>query len=181
MIAHRGASGHRPEHTLAAYELAIAMGADYIEPDLVSTSDGVLVARHEHEISTTTDVADHPEFADRRATKTIDGLEVTGWFTEDFTLAELKTLRARERLPDLRDDNTAFDGLFEIPTLQEAWPGAPVSASTRRPSTRRTSTRSTCRSRNRWSRRCTGIATAAAARPCSSSRSRRRTCGSSRR
>lgn len=119
VIAHRGASGHRPEHTLAAYELAIAMGADYIEPDLVSTSDGVLVARHENEISTTTDVADHPEFADRRTTKTIDGLEVTGWFTEDFTLAELKTLRARERLPDLRVDNTAFDGLFEIPTLQE--------------------------------------------------------------
>jgi glycerophosphoryl diester phosphodiesterase len=119
IIAHRGASGHRPEHTLAAYELAIAMGADYIEPDLVSTSDGVLVARHENEISSTTDVADRPEFADRQTTKVIDGNEVTGWFTEDFTLAELKTLRARERLPDLRVDNTAFDGLFEIPTLQE--------------------------------------------------------------
>jgi glycerophosphoryl diester phosphodiesterase len=119
VIAHRGASGHRPEHTLAAYDLAIAMGADYIEPDLVSTSDGVLVARHENEISGTTDVADRPEFADRHATKTIDGREVTGWFTEDFTLAELRTLRARERLPDLRPDNTAFDGLFEIPTLQE--------------------------------------------------------------
>jgi glycerophosphoryl diester phosphodiesterase len=119
VIAHRGASGHRPEHTLAAYELAIAMGADYIEPDLVSTSDGVLVARHENEISSTTDVAEHLEFADRRTTKTIDGLEITGWFTEDFTLAELRTLRARERLPDLRPDNTAFDGLYEIPTFEE--------------------------------------------------------------
>jgi glycerophosphoryl diester phosphodiesterase len=119
VIGHRGASGHRPEHTLAAYELAIAMGADFIEPDLVSTSDGVLVARHENEISGTTDVAEHPEFADRRTTKTIDGVEITGWFTEDFTLDELKTLRARERLPDLRPDNTAFDGQFEIPTFQE--------------------------------------------------------------
>jgi glycerophosphoryl diester phosphodiesterase len=119
VIAHRGASGHRPEHTLAAYELAIEMGADFIEPDLVSTSDGVLVVRHENEISTTTDVAEHPEFADRRTTKTIDGIQFTGWFTEDFTLAELKTLRARERLPSLRPDNTAFDGLYDIPTLQE--------------------------------------------------------------
>ena len=119
VIGHRGASGHRPEHTLAAYKLAIAMGADYIEPDLVSTKDGQLVARHENEISGTTNVADHPEFADRRTTKTIDGLPVTGWFTEDFTLKELKTLRARERLPELRPDNTAFDGLYEIPTLQE--------------------------------------------------------------
>ena len=119
VIAHRGASGHRPEHTLAVYELVIAMGAEYIEPDLVSTSDGVLVARHENEISGTTDVAAHPEFADRQTTKTIDGVQVTGWFTEDFTLAELKTLRARERLPDLRPDNTAFDGLYEIPTLQQ--------------------------------------------------------------
>jgi glycerophosphoryl diester phosphodiesterase len=119
VIGHRGASGHRPEHTLAAYELAIAMGADFIEPDLVSTSDGVLVARHENEISGTTDVAGHPEFADRQTTKTIDGVEITGWFTEDFTLDELKTLRARERLPDLRPDNTAFDGQYEIPTLDE--------------------------------------------------------------
>ncbi len=86
MFGHRGASGHRPEHTLASYELAIRMGADYIEPDLVSTKDGVLVARHENEISGTTDVADHPEFAGRRTTKTIDGVAVTGWFTEDFTL-----------------------------------------------------------------------------------------------
>jgi glycerophosphoryl diester phosphodiesterase len=119
VIGHRGASGYRPEHTLAAYRLAIRLGADYIEPDLVSTKDGVLVARHENEISGTTDVADHPEFADRRKTKTIDGHEVTGWFTEDFTLAELKTLRAKERLPQVRPDNTRYDGRFEVPTLDE--------------------------------------------------------------
>jgi len=119
VIAHRGASGYRPEHTLAAYKLAIDMGADYIEPDLVSTKDGVLVARHENDISGTTDVASHPEFASRRTTKTIDGVQVTGWFTEDFTLAELKSLRAKERLPSLRPANTAFDGLYEVPTLQE--------------------------------------------------------------
>jgi glycerophosphoryl diester phosphodiesterase len=117
VIAHRGASGHRPEHTVAAYRLAIEQGSDYIELDLVSTRDGVLVARHENEISSTTDVADHPEFADRWTTKSIDGQEVDGWFTEDFTLAELKTLRARERLPELR--TTEFDGRFEIPTLEE--------------------------------------------------------------
>jgi glycerophosphoryl diester phosphodiesterase len=119
VIAHRGASGYRPEHTLASYQLAIDMGADYIEPDLVSTKDGVLVARHENEISGTTDVASHPEFASRKTTKTIDGVSVTGWFTEDFTLAELKTLRAKERLPQIRPGNTAFDGLYEIPTFQE--------------------------------------------------------------
>lgn len=119
VIGHRGASGYRPEHTLAAYELAIDMGADIIEPDLVSTKDGVLVARHENEISGTTDVAEHPEFADRRTTKTIDGRQVSGWFTEDFTVEELKTLRAVERLPELRPDNTTFDGLYDIPTLQE--------------------------------------------------------------
>jgi glycerophosphoryl diester phosphodiesterase len=119
VIGHRGASGYRPEHTLASYRLAIAMGADFIEPDLVSTSDHVLVARHENEISTTTDVAAHPEFAGRRTTKTVDGVELTGWFTEDFTLAELRTLRAKERIPDLRPDNTAFDGLYQVPTLQE--------------------------------------------------------------
>src|SRR5262245_52951941 len=119
VIGHRGASGYRPEHTLPAYELAIGMGADYIEPDLVSTKDRVLVARHENEIGGTTDVAAHPEFAGRRTTKVIDGVSVTGWFTEDFTLAELKTLRARERLPELRPANTVFDGQFEIPTLQE--------------------------------------------------------------
>ncbi|MFI6479459.1 glycerophosphodiester phosphodiesterase family protein [Nonomuraea sp. NPDC050663] len=119
VIAHRGASAHRPEHTLLAYEAAIAMGADYIEPDLVSTKDHILVARHENEISGTTDVAARTEFAARRTTKTIDGRPVTGWFTEDFTLAELKTLRAKERVPDLRPDNTAFDGLAEIPTFEE--------------------------------------------------------------
>ena len=117
VIAHRGASGERPEHTLASYRLAIDLGADYIEPDLVLTKDGVLVARHENEISETTDVAAHPEFAGRKATKTIDGQQVAGWFTEDFTLAELKTLRARERLPKLR--STEYDGQFEIPTFEE--------------------------------------------------------------
>ncbi|MEU6791409.1 glycerophosphodiester phosphodiesterase [Nonomuraea wenchangensis] len=119
VIGHRGASAHRPEHTLMSYETAIALGADYIEPDLVATKDHVLVARHENEISGTTDVAARPEFADRRTTKTIDGRPVTGWFTEDFTLAELKTLRAKERMPDLRPGNTAFDGLAEIPTFEE--------------------------------------------------------------
>jgi glycerophosphoryl diester phosphodiesterase len=119
VIGHRGASAYRPEHTLGSYQLAIDMGADYIEPDLVSTKDRVLVARHENEISGTTDVAQHPEFASRRRTKTIDGAAVTGWFTEDFTLAELKTLRAVERLPALRPANTAFDGLYQVPTLQE--------------------------------------------------------------
>ncbi|WP_240943967.1 glycerophosphodiester phosphodiesterase [Micromonospora thermarum] len=119
VIAHRGASGYRPEHTLEAYRLAIRQGADYIEPDLVATRDGVLVARHENEISGTTDVAARPEFAARKATKTIDGVAVTGWFTEDFTLAELKTLRAKERLPQVRVANTAFDGRFQVPTFQE--------------------------------------------------------------
>lgn len=119
VIAHRGASGERPEHTLAAYELAIDQGADYIEPDLVPTRDGVLVARHENEISGTTDVADRPEFAARLTTRVIDGEEVTGWFTEDFTLAELRTLRARERLPEIRPQNTAYDGLYQVPTLAE--------------------------------------------------------------
>nr|MDT0662492.1 glycerophosphodiester phosphodiesterase [Micromonospora sp. DSM 115978] len=119
VIAHRGASGYRPEHTLEAYRLAIRMGADYIEPDLVSTRDGVLVARHENEISGTTDVSSRPEFAARRSTRTIDGVSVTGWFTEDFTLAELRTLQAKERLPQVRPTNTTFDGQFPVPTLQE--------------------------------------------------------------
>ena len=119
VIAHRGASGHRPEHTLAAYELGARQGADYIEPDLVSTRDGHLVARHENEISGTTDVADRPEFADRRATKTIDGVTLDGWFAEDFTLAEIKTLRVRERIPQLRPGNAEHDGRYEIPTFQE--------------------------------------------------------------
>jgi glycerophosphoryl diester phosphodiesterase len=119
VIAHRGASGSRPEHTLAAYELAIDQGADFIEPDLVPTKDDVLVARHENAISETTDVAAHPEFASRRTTKTIDGRAQTDWFVEDFTLAELKTLRAKERLPKLRIGNAAYDGKFAIPTLAE--------------------------------------------------------------
>ena len=119
VFAHRGASGYRPEHTLAAYQLAIDLGADYVEPDLVSTKDGILVARHENDISSTTDVAAHPEFAGRRTTKTLDGVEVTGWFTEDFTLAELRTLRAIERLPGVRPQNTLFDGRFHVPTFQE--------------------------------------------------------------
>lgn len=119
VIAHRGASGERPEHTLASYERAIEQGADYIEPDLVMTRDGVLIARHENEIGGTTNVAEHPEFATRRRTQVIDGETMTGWFTEDFTLAEIKTLRARERLPHLRPANCAFDGQFEIPTFDE--------------------------------------------------------------
>jgi len=108
-----------PEHTLTSYFIAIQDGADYVEPDLVMTKDGVLVARHENEIGATTNVAAHPEFASRRATKVIDGTSVAGWFTEDFTLAELKILRARERIPDVRPGNTRFDGQFEIPTFEE--------------------------------------------------------------
>lgn len=119
VIAHRGASALRPEHTLAAYEKAIEDGADVIEPDLVSTRDGVLVARHENEISGTTDVAGKPEFASRKTTRIIDGVPLTGWFTEDFSLAELKTLRARERIARNRPGNIRYDGQFEIPTLQE--------------------------------------------------------------
>ena len=119
VIGHRGASGYRPEHTLASYELAARMGADYIEPDLVITRDGVLVARHEPEIGGTTDVASRPEFAARRVTKQLDGVAVTGWWTEDFTLAELKTLRAIERLPAVRQESTMYDGRFDVPTLAE--------------------------------------------------------------
>ena len=114
IIAHRGASGHRPEHTLEGYRLAIEMGADVIEPDLVSTRDGVLVARHENEIGGTTDVAD--KFPDRRTTKTVDGAALTGWFVEDLTLAEVKTLRAKERLPFR---SHAYDGQFAVPTFEE--------------------------------------------------------------
>ena len=119
VIAHRGASGYRPEHTLAAYKLAIKQCADYIEPDLVTTKDGVLVDRHEPEISTTTDVAQHPEFADRKTTKMLDGNPLTGWFTEDFTLRELRTLRAVERLPALRPQNTVYNGLYQVPTFEQ--------------------------------------------------------------
>ena len=119
VTGHRGSSATRPEHTLAAYQKAIDDGADIIEPDLVITKDGVLVARHENEISGTTDVASRPEFAARKTTKTIDGIPVTGWFVEDFTLAELKTLRAIERIPANRPANTAYNGQFQVPTLQE--------------------------------------------------------------
>ena len=119
VIAHRGASGYVPEHTLAGYFIAIQQNADYVEPDLVISKDGVLLARHENEIGGTTDVAAHPEFAARQATRNIDGESITGWFTEDFTLAELKTLRARERLPDLRKQNARYDGVFAIPTFDE--------------------------------------------------------------
>ncbi|MBO0877822.1 MAG: glycerophosphodiester phosphodiesterase [Pseudonocardia sp.] len=119
IIGHRGASGYRPEHTLPGYELAARLGADFLEPDLVSTGDGVLVARHEPEIGGTTDVAAHPEFADRRCTKLIDGQPRHGWFAEDFTLAELRTLRAVERVPDIRAHNTRFDGRFGVPTFEE--------------------------------------------------------------
>ncbi|WP_293824377.1 glycerophosphodiester phosphodiesterase [uncultured Brevundimonas sp.] len=119
IIAHRGASGERPEHTRTAYELAVEQGADVIEPDLVLTRDGVFVDRHENEIGGTTDVERHPEFADRKTTKVVDGVETTGWFTEDFTLAELKTLRARERLPAFRPGGAAFDGQEPILTFGE--------------------------------------------------------------
>ncbi|WP_407985639.1 glycerophosphodiester phosphodiesterase family protein [Pontixanthobacter gangjinensis] len=119
IIAHRGASAERPEHTLAAYERAIDQGADYIEPDLVVTKDGVLVSRHENEISSTTDIASREEFADRRRSKTIDGQLTAGWFAEDFTLEELRTLRAKERLPGVRSQNVRYDGLYQIPTLEE--------------------------------------------------------------
>ncbi|WP_337658520.1 glycerophosphodiester phosphodiesterase [Sphingorhabdus sp. Alg231-15] len=119
VIAHRGASGDTIEHTLEAYQRGIDHGAEFIEPDLVLTKDGVLIARHENEISGTTNVADKPEFAERKTTKTIDGRDYTGWFTEDFTLAELKTLRAKERLPDVRPQNTPYDGQFGIPTFEE--------------------------------------------------------------
>jgi glycerophosphoryl diester phosphodiesterase len=119
VIAHRGASGYVPEHTLAGYFIAIQQGADYVEPDLVISRDGALLARHENEIGGTTDVAARSEFAARKTTKTIDGEQITGWFTEDFTLAEIKTLRARERLPQLRRANTRYDGVFAIPTFDE--------------------------------------------------------------
>jgi glycerophosphoryl diester phosphodiesterase len=119
VIGHRGACGYVPEHTLVSYFLAAQQGADYLEPDLVMTRDGVLVARHENEIGGTTDVAAHSEFAGRKATKLLDGAPVEGWFTEDFTLAELKSLRARERIPELRPANARFDGQLEIPTLEE--------------------------------------------------------------
>ncbi|CAN5401653.1 glycerophosphodiester phosphodiesterase [soil metagenome] len=119
VIAHRGASGLRPEHTELSYNLAIDQGCDFIEPDLVPTKDGHLIARHENEIGGTTNVASHAEFADRKTTKTIDGQQITGWFVEDFTLAEIKTLRARERLPQLRPANTKYDGQAQLLTFDE--------------------------------------------------------------
>ncbi|VVC87923.1 uncharacterized protein LOC126971214 [Leptidea sinapis] len=119
IIAHRGASGYIPEHTLGSYALAITMGADYIEPDLVMTKDGQLIARHDNELGLTTDVAHRQEFADRHRTQIVDGNEITGWFTEDFTLAEIKTLKAIERIPDIRPGNARIDGAFKIPTFQE--------------------------------------------------------------
>ncbi|MFJ3105553.1 glycerophosphodiester phosphodiesterase [Streptomyces sp. NPDC086835] len=119
VIAHRGASGYRPEHTLGAYQFALDMGAHVIEQDLVPTKDGHLVCRHENDITGTTDVAAHPEFASRRTTKSVDGVSLTGWFTEDFTLAELKTLRAKERIPGTRQENTLYDGRWTVPTFEE--------------------------------------------------------------
>src|SRR3954468_15754420 len=119
VIGHRGASGHRPEHTRAAYELAFQLGADAVEPDLVATKDGVLVLRHENEISGTTDVAERAEFADRRTTKEIDGSALTGWFTEDFTWTELSTLRARERLGAIRQTNATFDGRYPLLRMRD--------------------------------------------------------------
>ncbi len=118
-IAHRGASGERPEHTIMAYKLAIAEGADFIEPDLVMTKDGALVARHENEIGGTTNVSALPQFADRKTTKMVDGAKVIGWFVEDFTLAEFKTIRARERLGNLRPGSAAYNDQEAIPVYQE--------------------------------------------------------------
>lgn len=119
IIAHRGASAERPEHTLAAYERAIDQGADYIEPDLVVTKDLVLISRHENELSDTTDVASREEFEGRRRDKTIDGQRVAGWFAEDFTLAEIRTLRARERIASIRPANARFNDLYQVPTFDE--------------------------------------------------------------
>ena len=178
IIAHRGASGHRPEHTLEAYRLAVEMGADFIEPDLVSTKDGVLIARHENEIGGTTDAGDR--FPDRKRTKTVDGQSMTGWFTEDFTLAEVKTMRARERLAFRSHD---YDGQFQIATFDEVIALAQQLGKARgRPvgvypeSTRRTFATSTCRwKRNCW-RHCRRTAGIVVTRRCSSSPSNRRTC-----
>src|SRR5690349_12856866 len=119
VIGHRGASGYRPEHSRSSYALAFAMGVDAVEPDVVVSRDGVLVVRHENEISGTTDVADHPEFADRRTTKTVDGAELTGWFTEDFTWDELATLRCRERLPKIRPNSASFDDQQPVLRLRD--------------------------------------------------------------
>jgi glycerophosphoryl diester phosphodiesterase len=119
VVGHRGASALRPEHTLASYQKAIDDGADFIEPDLVSTQDGVLVTRHENEIGGTTNVSTLSQFADRKTTKNIDGNDLTGWFTEDFTLSELQQLKARERIPEFRPANTAYNDLYPVPTLEQ--------------------------------------------------------------
>jgi glycerophosphoryl diester phosphodiesterase len=119
VIGHRGAPAYRPEHTIASYELAIDLGAELIEPDVVVSRDGVLVVRHESELSWSTDVSSRSEFADRRTTKLVEDGPCTGWFAEDFTLAELRTLRAVERMPEIRPLNTAYDGRFGILTLAE--------------------------------------------------------------
>lgn len=119
LIGHRGAPGYRPEHTTSSYLLAFSQGVDAVEPDLVVSSDGVIVIRHENEISGTTDVADRPEFADRRTTKVVDGFSLTGWFTEDFTWEELSTLRCRERVPELRPDNTEHDNAERMLRLRD--------------------------------------------------------------
>ena len=119
VIGHRGASGYRPEHTFGSYRHALDLGAPVIEQDLVPTRDGHLVCRHENDITGTTDVADRPEFASRKTTRSVDGTAITGWFTEDFTLAELKTLRAKERIPAVRQENTLYDGRWTIPTFEE--------------------------------------------------------------
>lgn len=119
MIGHRGAPGYRPEHSRSSYELALAMGVDAVEPDVVATKDGVLIVRHENEISGTTDVAEHPEFADRKTTKRVDGQALTGWFTEDFTWDELTTLRSRERLPEVRLSSASFSGSQAILRLTD--------------------------------------------------------------
>jgi glycerophosphoryl diester phosphodiesterase len=119
VIGHRGAPGYRPEHTQGSYELASELGADFVECDIVSTKDHVLVCRHENDITGTTDVADHPEFADLKTTKVVDGRSITGWFTEDFTWAQLQTLRAKERLPDVRPANTAYNGVWSVPSFDQ--------------------------------------------------------------
>ena len=151
VIGHRGAAGYLPDHTLEGYALAIKLGADYIEPDLVATKDGHLIARHEPNIISTTDVGSHPEFADRETTKMVDGVAETGFFASDFTLAEIKTLRAVQPLAERPQQ---FNGRFEIPTLEEVIALAKRkskkldrrSGSTPRRSTRRTTPGSGCRS-----------------------------------
>ena len=186
LIGHRGASGSRPEHTLASYRLAITQCADYIEPDLVSTRDHVLVARHENDITGTTDIADHPEFADRKTTKVVDGLTMTGWFTEDFTLAELRRSEPRSASPpsDRAMPRTTAGSRSPRCRRSSTWrvargpaTGNP-SVCTRRRSTRRTSPPSTCRSSSRWCAVCTPTGIAGGEPPSTSRASRSRTCSS---